>query len=274
MQLQLVQNEKMSALGNLVAGVAHEINNPVSFLKCNIPPILSYIKDLLELIDLYQKKYSQPDAEIQAEIEAIDLDYIREDLPKLIGSMQEGVKRIQDMSVSLRTFSRGDSDHPITCNIHDGIDSTLMILRHRLKANEKRPEIQVIKDYGSLSQLQCYAGQLNQVFMNILSNAIDALEQSNQGRSYGEINNQIRIKTELSQDQKQVIIRITDNGMGMSPEVQERIFDHLFTTKEVGKGTGLGLAIARQIIVEKHSGIIEVSSIPGEGAEFMIVIPC
>ena len=273
-QIQIVQSEKMSALGNLVAGIAHEINNPVGFLAGNIQPALDYINYLFELLDLVQQKYPELDSEVQRKIEVIELDYIREDLPQLVGSMAEGVKRIQDISMSLRTFSRADSDRPIASNIHDGIDSTLMILKHRLKANEKRPEIQVIKDYADLPPIQCYAGQLNQVFMNILSNAIDALKQSNQGRSYGEIDNQIRIKTELSSDQKQVIIRIKDNGIGMSPEVQKKIFNHLFTTKEVGKGTGLGLAIAQQIIVEKHSGIIEVSSSLGEGTEFTISIPC
>ncbi|SKB11702.1 Multi-sensor signal transduction multi-kinase [Planktothrix sp. PCC 11201] len=273
-QIQIIQSEKMSALGSLVAGVAHEINNPVGFLSGNIQPALDYIHDLFRLLDLVQKKYPELDSEVQQEISAIELDYIREDLPKLVGSMAEGVKRIQDISMSLRNFSRADKDYPVACNIHDGIDSTLMILRHRLKANEKRPEIQVIKDYGDLPQIQCYAGQLNQVFMNILSNAIDALEQSNQGLSYGKIHNQIRVKTELSSDQKQVIIWIKDNGIGISKEVQEKIFDHLFTTKEVGKGTGLGLAIARQIIVEKHSGTLTVNSSLDQGSEFTILIPC
>jgi signal transduction histidine kinase len=273
-QIQIVQSEKMSALGNLVAGVAHEINNPVGFLAGNIQPALDYINDLFQLLDLVQQKYPELDSEVKQKIELVELDYIREDLPKLVASMQEGVKRIQDISISLRNFSRADSDHPVAGNIHDGIDSTLMILKHRLKANNIRPEIKLIKEYGDFPQIQCYAGQLNQVFMNIFSNAIDALEQSNQGLSYEKINNQIMIKTELSSDHKQVIIRIQDNGIGISKQVQKKIFDHLFTTKEVGKGTGLGLAIARQIIVEKHSGIIEVSSSLGQGTEFTISIPC
>lgn len=260
MQLQLVQNEKMSALGNLVAGVAHEINNPVGCIKCNIPLVMNYIKDLLSVIDLYQQKYPDTDEEIQDEIEAIELDYIREDLPKLIKSMREAVGRIQDLSVSLRTFSRADTDRPVACNIHDGIDSTLMILKHRLKANQMRPEIQVIKEYGNLPNIKCYAGQLNQVFMNILSNAIDALDESNKGRDYGEINNQILVKTELSGDGNYARIRIKDNGVGISDDVKVKIFEHLFTTKNVGKGTGLGLAIARQIVVDKHSGMLEVNS--------------
>ncbi|MEG4010125.1 AAA family ATPase [Microcoleus sp. Pol11C1] len=275
-QIQLIQGEKMSALGNLVAGVAHEINNPVGFLTGNITPALDYINDLFGLIDLVQKKYPQLEPEIQEEIQTIELDYIREDLPKLIESMQEGVKRIQDISISLRTFSRADSDRPVACNIHDGIDSTIMILKHRLKANDTHPEIQVIKDYGALPKIECYAGQLNQVFMNILGNAIDALDESNIGRSYAEIKanpNQIIVKTELSTDQKHVIIRIKDNAIGMTEAVREKVFDNLFTTKAVGKGTGLGLAIARQIVEEKHSGILEVNSTLGQGAEFVITIP-
>ncbi|HLO50742.1 MAG TPA: response regulator [Kamptonema sp.] len=272
-QLQIIQSEKLSTLGNLVAGIAHEINNPIGFIGSNIQPALDYITDIFGLLDLYQKKYPQPDIEIQNEIETIDLDYIREDLTKLVASMQEGVKRIKDISTSLRTFSRADSDLPVACDIHEGIDSTIMILKHRLKANENRPEIVVIKDYGNLPQVECYAGQLNQVFMNLLSNAIDAVEDSNEGRKYGEIDNQITIKTEFSDDPKQVIIKIKDNGIGMSVEVQEKIFEHLFTTKSVGQGTGLGLAIANQIVVEKHHGQITVNSVPSEGTVFSIIIP-
>jgi PAS domain S-box-containing protein len=275
-QVQLIQREKMSALGNLVAGVAHEINNPIGFLSGNIQPALDYINDIFGLLELYQQKYPAPGAEIQSEIEAIDLEYIREDLPKLISSMQEGVKRIRAISTSLRTFSRADSDRPVACNIHDGIDSTLLILKHRLKANEFRPEIQVTTNYGDLSLVECFAGQLNQVFMNLLANAIDALEDSNQGRSFVEIQanpNQIIITTELSADRQQAIIRIRDNGSGMTEQVSQRIFEHLFTTKGVGQGTGLGLAIAHQIIVEKHGGKITATSTPGQGTEFMITLP-
>ncbi|MEH2348545.1 MAG: response regulator [Nostoc sp.] len=274
-QVQLVQSEKMSALGNLVAGVAHEINNPIGFLGGNIQPALDYIKDIFGLVDLYQQKYPNTDAEIQDEIEAIDLDYIREDLPKLVGSMREGVKRIRDISTSLRTFSRADSDRPVACNIHDGIESTILILKHRLKASESRPEIQVIREYGQLALVECFAGQLNQVFINILANAIEALEESNIGRSFEEIQtnpNWITISTQAS-DSKQVIISIKDNGLGMSEEIKQKVFDHLFTTKSVGKGTGLGLAIARQIIVEKHGGSITVNSTLGKGTEFVLEFP-
>jgi PAS domain S-box-containing protein len=275
-QMQLVQSEKMSALGNLVAGVAHEINNPIGFLSGNIQPALDYINDMFGLIDLYQEEYSTPSVAIQDEIDAIDLNYIRQDLPKLVGSMREGVKRIRDISTSLRTFSRADSDRPVACNIHDGIDSTILILKHRLKATETRPEIQVIKEYGEFPSVECFAGQLNQVFMNILANAIDALDESNIGRCFAEIQtkpNCITVTTKISDNKQKVIISIKDNGKGIAESVQQKIFDHLFTTKAVGKGTGLGLAIARQIVEETHSGKLSFNSILGEGTEFIIEIP-
>ncbi|MBW4601320.1 MAG: AAA family ATPase [Calothrix sp. FI2-JRJ7] len=275
-QTQLVQNEKMSALGNLVAGVAHEINNPVGFIAGNIQPALNFVNDIFGLLDLYQQKFSDPGAEISEEIETIDLDYIRQDLPKLLSSMKEGVQRIRSISNSLRTFSRADTETKIPFDIHDGINSTIMILSHRLKANEHRPQIQIVKTYAKLPQILCFPGQLNQVLMNLFANAIDALEESNTERSFEEIQlnpNCITVKTSLSTDAQKVIIYIKDNGKGMSEEVKQRIFDKLFTTKAVGKGTGLGLAIARQIIIEKHGGNIKVNSTPGEGAEFIIEIP-
>ncbi|MEG3877082.1 response regulator [Microcoleus sp. herbarium7] len=272
-QIQLIQKEKMSALGNLVAGVAHEINNPIGFIGGNIQPALDYINDLFGLLDLYQQKYPHPDAEITAEIEQIELEYIRKDLPKLVGSITEGVKRIKDVSTSLRTFSRGDSDRPVPCNIHDGIDSTIMILKHRLKADDNHPEIEVIKNYSDLPLVECYAGQLNQVFMNLLSNAIDALDELNKGDSYRDIARVIKIATEVSPDLKQVFICIKDNGVGMSKGLQEQIFENFFTTKCVGKGTGLGLAIVHQIVVQKHGGDITVNSVLGAGTEFVLTLP-
>jgi signal transduction histidine kinase/GAF domain-containing protein len=274
-QVQLIQSEKMSALGNLVAGIAHEINNPVSFLSGNIQPALEYIQDIFALLNLYQQKYPNPDSEIQDQIEEMDLDFIRTDLPNLINSMHEGVRRIQGISNSLRTFSRADCDYPVAYDIHDGIENTLLILKHRLKANEYRPEIQVMSEYGQLPEVKCFAGQLNQVFMNILANAIDALEESNAKRSFANIaQNPNRISiTATSNDLEQVIINIKDNGQGMTQEVKEHIFEHLYTTKGVGKGTGLGLAIAHQIIVEKHGGTIDVKTSLGEGTEFTIIIP-
>ncbi|MEH2049102.1 hybrid sensor histidine kinase/response regulator [Nostoc sp.] len=275
-QLQLVQTEKMSALGQLVAGVAHEINNPVGFIHGNLGHASVYFQDMINLIDLYQKHYPNPVLEIQEEITAIDLKYMLSDLPNLISSMKEGVQRIRNISTSLRTFSRADSDRKVSCNIHDGIDSTIMILKHRLKASEARPDIQVIKDYDKLPDLECFIGQLNQVFMNLLANAIDALEESNIGRTYLEIEadpNQVLIQTLLTQDKNHILIRIKDNGVGMSADIQQKIFDHLFTTKPVGQGTGLGLSIAHQIVVEKHSGTLEVNSVLGKGSEFIIRLP-
>jgi len=276
MQLQLIQTEKMSALGNLVAGVAHEINNPVGFLAGNLQPAKEYIQDLFGLIDLYQEKYPAINPDICAEMEAIDLDYLREDLPKLIRSMQEGVKRLTHISTSLRIFSRADSDRAVSFNLHDGLDSTLLILKHRLKANETRPEIEVKQEYGALPLVECYAGQLNQVFLNLLVNAIDALEDLQQDGRFEALNaqpNRIKIRTQLADDEKQVLICISDNGPGIPIHLQASIFDQAFTTKTVGKGTGLGLAIARQIVVEKHGGSLDCCSQPGQGAEFMIGLP-
>ncbi|MBD2039536.1 ATP-binding sensor histidine kinase [Microcoleus sp. FACHB-672] len=274
-QLQIVQSEKMSALGNLVAGVAHEINNPVGFIAGNLDPAQDYIQDLFRLIDLYQKKLPNPDTELADEIEAIDIEYLQEDLPKLIDSMKLGVERIRNISTSLRTFSRADKDYKVPFNIHEGIDSTILILKHRLKANDDRPAIKVVTEYGNLSAVECFPGQLNQVFMNLLANAIDALEDSNQGHSFKEIQaspNCITIRTEMK-DNEWVMINIADNGSGMTEAVKQRIFDHLFTTKAVGQGTGLGLAIARQIVVEKHGGRLEVQSELGQGTEFSIFLP-
>lgn len=275
-QLQLIHSEKMSALGNLIAGVAHEINNPVGFILGNLQPAREYIQDLLNLLDLYQQKNPHPDPEIAQEIDAIDLEYLREDLPKILTSMNEGIERIRNISTSLRTFSRADGDRKISFNIHDGIDSTVMILKHRLKANDIRPEILVVKDYGQLPDVECFPGQLNQVFMNLLANAIDAVEESNQGYRFDEIKanpNVITIKTEVTEDNQSVVIRIKDNGKGMSELVKSRIFNHLFTTKAVGQGTGLGLSISRQIVVETHSGSLSCNSVLEEGTEFTAIVP-
>ena len=274
-QLQIVQSEKMSALGNLVAGVAHEINNPIGCIVGNVGAAQDYINDLLNIIDLYNDKFPQPGAEIEDELEAIDLDYVREDLPKLIRAMKDGGDRITSISKSLRTFSRADTDQKQKFNLHEGIDSTILILRHRLKANDTRPAIEVVTNYGKIPAINCFPGQLNQVFMNLLANAIDALEESSQGRSFAEIEanpNCITVCTGLSGD-RHIKITIADNGAGMTEEVKQKIFDHLFTTKAVGKGTGLGLAIARQIVVETHGGTIEVNSHQGKGTEFAIVLP-
>ncbi len=274
-QLRLVQGEKMSALGQLVAGVAHEINNPVNFIAGNLNLAEEYSRNLLKLVDLYEDECCNKAAHIEDFIEDIDLDFIREDFPKLISSMQEGADRIRHISISLRTFSRSDNDTAVEFNIHEGIDSTLAILKHRLKANERRPEIQILRDYGDVPEITCYPGQLNQVFMNLLSNAIDAIEDSNAGHSYKDIAehpNQILIRTAV-EDSRRVTIYFKDNGCGMDESVRDRVFDHLFTTKPVGKGTGLGLSISRQIVEEKHGGHLRCQSVPGQGTEFAIELP-
>jgi signal transduction histidine kinase len=277
-QLQLVQSEKMSALGQLVAGIGHEINNPINFITGNLAHVDAYTQGLLRLIDLYQKNLPQPDAAILDLIEEIDLDYLREDLTKLMPSMQEGINRLHDISLSLRTFARADmSVNKTEFQVHEGLDSTLMLLKHRTKANEHRPEIQVIKEYGILPLINCYPGQLNQVFMNIIANAIDAIDELSPTRTYQaalQAPNTIIIRTALTADQEAITIAIRDNAGGMPPEVQAQIFEPTFTTKAVGKGTGLGLPISHQIIVEKHGGGLECFSTPGCGTEFVTTLPC
>ncbi|MDF0556902.1 AAA family ATPase [Kamptonema sp. UHCC 0994] len=273
-QLQMVQNEKMASLGNLVAGVAHEINNPMGFLNGSINNAKDYVQYLLEHLGLYQEHYPLPVAPIQENAEDIELEFLTEDLPKLLNSMRGATDRIKGISTSLRIFSRADTDRKVSANLHEGIDSTLLILKYRLKANENRPAIAAIQDYGELPPVECFPGQLNQVFMNILANAIDMFDEMAKTRSFDELTanpQQITIRTEAIANQ--VLVRIEDNGKGMSEALQAQIFDHLFTTKGVGKGTGLGLTIARQIVVEKHGGAIEVASTLGQGTAFTIHLP-
>ena len=275
-QLQVIQQEKMASLGNLVAGVAHEVNNPVGFLNGSISNATDYVRDLLGHLDLYQKHYPAPGDDIQGHSEDIDLDFLRGDFPKLLASMQTASDRIQKISASLRTFSRADKQHPVMANIHEGIDSTLLILKYRLKANEARPEIQIIKEYGTLPLVNCFPGQLNQVFMNILANAIDMFDELAEMASYDELDTNpqvITIQTEWVSKSDAIAIRIRDNGKGMDKDVMDKAFDHLFTTKEVGKGTGLGLAIANQIITQTHGGSIAISSEMSMGTEFCIHLP-
>jgi signal transduction histidine kinase len=274
-QVQVIQSEKMSSLGQLVAGIAHEINNPVNFIHGNLIHAVESIENLLDFVQLYQEHYPHPDLEIQNLAEDIDLEFLQEDLPKILSSMQIGTSRIREIVLSLRNFSRMDEADIKPVNIHEGIDSTLMILQHRLKARPERPEIEVIKDYGTLPLVECYAGQLNQVFMNILTNAIDAMEEGNLGKTFQEIEahlNQIRIHTFVI-DSQWVQMTITDNGPGMPQHIQEKIFNPFFTTKPVGKGTGMGMSISYQIITEKHRGKLECFSTLGKGSEFVIQLP-
>ena len=271
-QAQLVQTEKMSSLGQLVAGVAHEINNPVSFITGNISYACDYIQDLLGIVNLYRQHYPQPVKPIQDELEAIDLDFLIKDFPKLLKSMKVGADRINQIVLSLRNFSRHDEAEMAEVDIHEGIDNTLMILQSRFKAKGKNPEIKVIKEYAALPLVECYAGQLNQVFMNLISNAIDALESDGVGNFGDTQTPSITICTE-AKDNNQVIIRIIDNGVGMTEEVQQKLFNPFFTTKPIGKGTGLGLSISYQIVVEKHGGELQCFSTPGYGTQFIIDIP-
>jgi signal transduction histidine kinase len=287
-QMQMVQSEKMSSLGQLVAGIAHEINNPINFIHGNLTHVQQYSQDLLNVVQLYQTHHPTPVAEIETQVEAIDLEFLQDDLPKLLDSMKMGSDRIREIVISLRNFSRLDQAEFKTVDLHEGIDSTLLILQHRLKAKPENPEINLIREYGDLPAVECYPGQLNQVLMNILANAIDALEESNRDRSYQDIKdhpNSITIRTSIldaqqdapilnsQTDPRWVEIGISDNGSGMPEAIQTQIFNPFFTTKPVGKGTGMGMAISHQIITETHKGRLECCSKLGEGTTFMIQIP-
>lgn len=263
-QLQLVQSEKMSSLGQMVAGVAHEINNPVNFIYGNLSHVDQYSQDLLNLIDLYQQNYPQPKPEITEEIEAIELDFVREDLPKTLASMQMGAERIRKLILSLRNFSRLDEADKKLVDLHEGIDNTLILLHNRLKN-----KIKLLKNYGNLPKIECYPNQLNQVFMNLFSNSIDALTEAKVSDKKIEVYTQILEKSK----QKFVQIVITDNGSGIPEEIKNKIFDPFFTTKPVGKGTGLGLAISYQIVVELHHGKIDIETPNNGGTKFIVEIP-
>jgi len=276
-QVQIVQTEKMACLGQLVAGVAHEINNPVSFISNNIPIAKEYIADLIGMTRLCQHGLTST-SEFEEKSQEIDLDFIVEDLPKIINSMAVGTDRLYNLSMSLRNFSRLDTSALTPVNIHDGLDSTLLILGHRLKSKGSFPGIAVIKEYGELPLVECYPGQLNQVFMNILANGIDALEESTIScplcgeKQQSNDSPQIRICTEMLQGDR-VVIRIADNGVGITQEVMQHLFTPMFTTKSVGKGTGLGLSISREIVEAKHGGTLTCISSPEWGVEFVIELP-
>ncbi|MEH2413132.1 MAG: response regulator [Nostoc sp.] len=289
-QVSLVQQEKMSTLGELIAGIAHEINNPVNFILGNLSHASEYTQNLIDLFQLYQQYYPNPEVEIAQKIDEIDIDFLMQDFPKIISSMHKGTKRLAQMIYSLRHFSRRDDSVVQPIDIHEGIDCTLLILQYRLKANSERSEIQIIKDYGTVPPVECFPGPLNQVFMNLLANAIDAIEESfvtrsNSGANFPKIaasgvhlssvldNGQITIRTAVDEQRSLVVIQIADNGIGMTEEVKQRLSEPMFTTKPVGKGTGLGLSISRQIIEKKHGGTLWFISEPGQGTEFWIEIP-
>jgi urea transport system substrate-binding protein len=270
-QAQLVQTEKMSTLGTLVAGVAHEINNPTSFIYGNLHYAKEYTDDLLNMLQLYQQYYPEPAPEIQDHAQEIELEFLMQDLPKTLGSMEIGAERIRHLVLSLRNFSRLDQAQMQPMDIHEGMESTLLLLRNRLKGNGHNPEIELVKEYGELPSVECYPSQLNQVFMNLLGNAIDALEEV-VARNGTRFSPMIRICTEAP-SADYVRVRISDNGSGMTDDVKLKLFDPFFTTKPIGKGTGLGLSISYQIVVDKHKGILQCHSTPGQGTEFIIEIP-
>ncbi len=275
MQIKLIQSEKMSGLGQTAAGIAHEINNPINFISGNLGYAQDYAQNLLKLIHLYQEDYPNPTPRIQAAMKEIELEFVEEDFIKVLNSINLGTQRIQEIVKSMGIFSRGDEADVKAVNIHEGIDSTLTILHHRLKAKPEHPEIEVVKKYGQLPPVECHPGQINQVFMNILSNAIDALDESNQQRSFAEIKqhpNRIQICTEVI-DENWVAIHISDNGGGVCETIEAKLFDPFFTTKPIGKGTGLGLSISYQVIVEKHGGRLYCQPVLEKGIEFVIEIP-
>ncbi|NEO84126.1 MAG: response regulator [Spirulina sp. SIO3F2] len=272
-QLQVIQSEKLSSLGQLVAGIGHEINNPISFVDGNLEHLEDYIDDLIEHLDLYEEEIPESPTAVAEHAEDIDLPYLREDLPQVLQSMRVGTQRIVNISHSLRVFARADQTNKVLFNVEDGLKSTLLILNHRLKANNERPEFQIHCDFGNVPELKCYPGQLNQVFMNLLANAIDALDEQIATAPTANLAPQITIRTSQLDEKNCLKIQISDNGPGMSAQTQAQVFDYMFTTKPVGKGTGLGLSICQQIIAQQHGGKLTVQSELGQGTTFTIVLP-
>ncbi|MGD1699952.1 sensor histidine kinase [Dapis sp. BLCC M229] len=271
-QVQLVQQEKLSSLGEMIAGIGHELNNPINFIVSNIEPLQEHITGISEILHLYQQEYARPSPKLKDAIEDLDLEFVLKDMAKILESLTLGAEMIEKISTSLRTFSRSDSETKSLANLHECLDSTLMILQHRLKGQGDRPQIQVFRAYGSLPSVLCYPGQMNQVFMNILANAIDALDEAIVQGKMQERVPQIKITTKITSEER-IVIQIADNGTGIPESIQERLFEPMFTTKPVSKGTGLGLAIAHQIVVEKHNGTLSINSQLGEGTVFVIEIP-
>ena len=270
-QGQLIHQEKMSGLGQMVAGIAHEINNPVNFIHGNLRHIKRYTHDLISFLTLYEKAYPEPPVEIEQSAEDLDISFLKEDLEKILSSMNMGTQRIRSIVLSLRNFSRKDEAEHKAINIHEGVESTLLLLGHRLKEQNNRPAINIVRHFDDLPLVECYAGQLNQVFMNILVNAIDAIDVESERDSSDKAQPQITIRTEHCADS--VVISIADNGSGMPSSVQAHVFEPFFTTKPVGKGTGMGMAISYQLITEKHKGQLTCFSDPGVGTEFVIEVP-
>jgi len=272
-QARLLQEEKMVALGKMVAGVAHEINNPISFIHSNLNPTQEYMQSLLKLVELYQTQASP--AEIEDYTEEIDLDFIKEDCPQLLSSMRTGTERVRKIVQSLRTFSRLDEAEYKAVDLHESIDSTLVVLENRLKAKAERPQIELNKDYeSSVPPLLCHSSNLNQVFFNVLTNAIDAIEESFAvSQSSFSLNRPPQLAITTALEREQIIVRIEDNGVGIAKDVQPRIFDQFFTTKPVGKGIGLGLSVSHEIITQQHQGQLLFQSQLGKGTEFTIVLP-
>lgn len=268
-QMQMIQSEKMLSLGQLVAGVAHEINNPVNFIYGNLNYAEQYFQDLVQLVKTYQACYPDADLRVKTLMEDIEFEYLLTDLPKMLSSMKMGADRIRRIVLSLRNFSRLDEAELKLANIHEGLDNTLLILQHRFKPQHSRPKIEVIKNYGNFVDLECYVGQLNQVFMNVLGNGIDAIEEAWRLDSTRKF--QITIVTE--EVANELVIRISDNGVGIPPEQIHRLFDPFYTTKPVGKGTGMGLSISYQIVVDQHQGTLECVSTIGKGSTFVMRLP-